>query len=196
VGKGRLNRNQNRNQNRNRIEDEEAQPPPNVLPFPAARADAADPVVSEKMVAEATRQVAAILKLPLSDDLARVVVDYLGRPGLSLLGEADAAAEWIGDATRNRKRQRASPAFFRRWLKRETETAGRGSLAPGASGMNGARLGGTPSSQTRLAANGTGPPGAPSLADNPYHAFVTQRAEQLLRRASQHPEEPDHETSS
>ena len=44
---------------------------------------------------------AAILKLPVTDDLARVVADYLARPGLSLLGEADAAVEWIADPKRN-----------------------------------------------------------------------------------------------
>jgi Helicase HerA, central domain len=179
-----------------RIEDEEAQPPPNVLPFPAARTDA-DSVFSEKTVIVATKQVADILKLPLTDDLARVVADYLGSPGLSLLGEADAAAEWIGDPRRNRKHQHMTPAFFRRWLKRETETAGRGSMAPGAPATNSVSRASVPPAQARIVSNGAGPPGTAPSADNPYHTFVQERAEQLLRRASEHQhEEASHETTS
>ena len=189
------------NQNRRgiRIEDEEAQPPPNILPFPAARADDADVAVfSETQVQEATKQVAAILHLPVTDDLSRIVADYLGRPGLSLFGEADAAAEWIGDPTRNRKQQHMTPAFFRRWLKRETETARRGLGEPGTPTTNSASRTSLPTAQTRLMAHGTGPPGTPTpAADNPYQAFVTQRAAQLVRRASEIPqEESTHETSS
>jgi hypothetical protein len=177
-----------------RIEDEEAQPPPNVLPFPAARADAADPfVLSQHTVVEATKQVAEILNLSVTDDLARVVADYLCRPGLSLLGEADAAAEWLSDTRRNRKGQRASPAFFRRWVKRETESAQHGSRAPGA--LMASRTS-VPPAQARLAARGAGPPGTPPV-DNPYHTFVTQRAEQLALRARGLPqEEASHETTS
>ena len=178
-----------------RIEDEEAQPPPNVTPFPAARAANAAVVCSEQVVEEATKQVAALLKLPLRDDLARVVADYLGHPGLSLLGEADAAMEWIDDPTRNRRKQRMTPAFFRRWLKRETETARRGLGASGTSEPSPASRRGAQAAPARLAANGTGPPGtSPPAADNPYQAFVNQRAEQLLRRASVKPEEASHET--
>jgi hypothetical protein len=136
--------------------------------------------------------VAGILKLPATDDLARVVADYRGSPGLSLLGEADAAAEWIADPKRNRKRQPITPAFFRRWLKRETETVGRGSVAPA---TNTASLGGAQPAQARLAANGAGPPGTPT-EENPYHTYVNQRAEQLLRRArGTQQEEASHETT-
>jgi len=39
------------------------------------------------------------------------------------LGEADAAREYIDDVRRNRHGQRMSPAFFRRWLRREHEDA-------------------------------------------------------------------------
>jgi hypothetical protein len=146
-------------------------------------------------VVEATKQVAAILKLPVTDDLARVVADYLARPGLSLLGEADAAVEWIADNKRNHKRQPMTPAFFRRWVKRETETARRGYVAPGAPATDTARSARARPAPARLAANGTGPPGT-TPADNPYHAFVTQRAEQLLRRARGiQQEEASHETT-
>ncbi len=145
---------------------------------------------------EATKQVAGILKLPVTDDLARVVADYLARPGLSLLGEADAAAEWIGDPKRNRKRQPMTPAFFRRWLKRETETAGRGSVAPGTPPTNTASRASVSPTQARIAVNGAGPPGAPTAAENPYHTYVNQRAEQLLRRArGTQQEEASHETT-
>jgi len=186
----------NQNPSRIRIEDEEAQPPPNVLPFPAARADAADVAVfSQKVVLEVAKQVAAILNLPVTDDLARVVADYLGRPGLSLLGEADAAAEWLADTQRNRKGQRASPAFFRRWVKRETETVPPSGAASGRADISTA---GARPAPARLAANGTGPPGAPptrSAADNPYHTFVQQRAAQLSsRHAKPNAEDSEHET--
>jgi hypothetical protein len=182
----------------NPSEDDEAQPPPNVLPFPAARADtAADAVVvSEKMIAEATKQAATILTLPITDDLARVIADYLGSPGLSLLGEADAAAEWIADHKRNHKRQRITPAFFRRWLKRETETTGRGSTTPSARTTGAVSKTSAQLAQALLAANGTGPPGAPNAADNPYRAYVNQRAELMLRRAREQSKEPTDETSS
>ena len=144
---------------------------------------------------EVAKQVAAILNLPVTDDLARVVADYLGRPGLSLLGEADAAAEWLADTQRNRKGQRASPAFFRRWVKRETGTVPPSGAASGRADISTA---GARPAPARLAANGTGPPGAPptrSAADNPYHTFVQQRAAQLSsRHAKPNAEDSEHET--
>jgi hypothetical protein len=150
-------------------------------------------VFSENAMVEATKQVAAILKLPVTDDLARVVADYLARPGLSLLGEADAAMEWIADPARNRKRQSMTPAFFRRWLKREVETAERGYGAPVPPTAGRARA--VPV-QARIAANGAGPPGTPTQeAENPYHAFVRQRAQEVLRHFETS-EEASHETSS
>ncbi len=189
----------NLNPSRIRIEDEEAQPSPdNILPFPSARvADAADPVFSQQAIEEAAKQVAGILKLPLTDDLARVVADYLGRPGLSLLGEADAAMEWIGDPERNRRKQRMTPAFFRRWLKRETESIRSAGTAPDAPRASSTAAQIAPA---RLAVNGTGPPGAASeasAAGNPYHTFVQQRAAQLTtQRAPSNTEDAKHETHS
>ncbi|HXR66976.1 MAG TPA: hypothetical protein VN729_13670 [Ktedonobacteraceae bacterium] len=70
-------------------------------------------------VADLTRQVAHILKLPISEALARLVAEYAPLASLSLPGEADAAREWIDDVQRNKKQKRMSPAFFRNWLKRE-----------------------------------------------------------------------------
>src|SRR5215472_4734328 len=58
------------------IEDEgETQPPPNIVPFPAARDDADDHDRKNAVrdVIPATKQVAAILNLPVTERLQRVV---------------------------------------------------------------------------------------------------------------------------
>jgi hypothetical protein len=70
-------------------------------------------------ISEACQSVAAILGLPPSDALTRVVEDYATHPSISLLGEADAARAYLDDARRNHKGQCISVLFFRRWLKRE-----------------------------------------------------------------------------
>jgi hypothetical protein len=163
------------------IEEEgegEGQPPPNVVTFPAARDDAdnANSYPSEKIL-EATNQVAIILKLTVTDALTRVVADYVHDPGISLLGEADAAREWIEDPARNRKQQRLTPTFFRRWLKREQESYQYRHLHATSLSEGSAPL---PASAGQRAATGAGPPGSLNPADNPYHAFVEQRASALL----------------
>ena len=189
----------NQNQSRIRIQDEGAQPPPNVVPFPAARSadDGNDTLSSKQAVEQAAKQIAAILTLPLTDELVRVVRDYLGRPGLSLLGEADGAMEWIGNPARNHKRQRMTPTFFRRWLKRETESVRPAGNAPG-SALAGRKE--TRPTSARVVVNGTGPPVTASPADtvpNPYHTFVQQRAAQLtMQRATPKVEDSEHETHS
>lgn len=86
-----------------------------VLPFPTPPADAA----SQTPVSSAL--IARILKLSESDDLRSLVQEYAQYSQLSLEGEAYSAREWIDDRQRNRKGQRMTPAFFRRWLKRERE---------------------------------------------------------------------------
>jgi hypothetical protein len=55
--------------------------------------------------------------------LTRLVAAYASLPGLSLLGEAEAAREWIDDPARNRASKLLTVAFFRHWLKRENESA-------------------------------------------------------------------------
>ncbi len=97
--------------------------PHKVVPFPRPRAGAsiAGGVVQGNDVSTLTRQVARILKLPVTEALTRLVAEYAPYPSLSLLGEADAAREWLDNPERNDRHQRASPAFFRRWLKREQE---------------------------------------------------------------------------
>jgi hypothetical protein len=184
-------------------DDQETQPPPNVLPFPAAHADADEDTTNtaEQAVFEATKQVSSILNLTVTDGLARVVADYLGDPSLSLLGEADAAREWIEDPRRNRKRQRLTPVFFRRWLKREHEGVNRGYGSPGAflqETQDGKRPVLVQAAST--IANDIGPPGMPGTrraehAENPYQAFVHVRAQAVMRRALSRQEEGRHEAS-
>jgi hypothetical protein len=186
------------------IEDEgAAQPSPNIVPFPAASADDADVETNfaEIAVLEATQQVASILNVAVTDGLARVVADYLGDRSLSLLGEADAAREWIDDPRRNRKRQQLTPVFFRRWLKREHEAVRRGYAPPGAllqETTNGARP--LPAQAASAIANGIGPPGMPGTTaavhiENPYQAFVSERAQAVLRRAMSRREEARREAT-
>jgi hypothetical protein len=115
-------------------EGEKEMPPHNVVAFPTARADSANgtdctttSAASQKPAEQETqqtmRQVAEILRLSESDALLRIVEDYQHDPLVRLLGEADAALEYIDDPRRNRHKQRMSPAFFRRWLRREHEDA-------------------------------------------------------------------------
>jgi len=92
----------------------------NVLSFPPARTGGTS---GEQRIEQSTLQLAHILKITANPALRRIVEEYLDDPLLSLLGEADAAREYIDDRLRNRKGQRMTPAFFRRWLKREHEDA-------------------------------------------------------------------------
>jgi hypothetical protein len=101
----------------NLIEDEEKScASSNVITFPAPTVDSSG--VSQEIL-DTTGRIASILKLNVTDALTRIVQEYTRDPALSLLGEADAAREWIDDPRRNKKPQRMTPAFFRRWLKRE-----------------------------------------------------------------------------
>ena len=131
----------------NSSEGEGEMPPHNVVAFPTGRVESAksthtttttgrqkpdEPESQETLgtreaqgMQQMMRQVAEILRLPASDALLRIVGDYQHDPLVRLLGEADAAREYIDDPRRNRKGQRMSPAFFRRWLRREHEDAER-----------------------------------------------------------------------
>jgi hypothetical protein len=96
--------------------------PANVLTFPTRDDDEIrEKAVQTEPAAVTEAQVAGILRLPVTDALKRLVVEYASLPGLSLLGEADAAREWIQDAGRNKGRKSLTVAFFRSWLKRESE---------------------------------------------------------------------------
>ncbi|EFH86437.1 hypothetical protein [Ktedonobacter racemifer] len=109
-----------RKQSEEQNHEEQSSPPANVIPFPPS-ADGDDAQVEEKGkdLEGLTTQIAAILQLPASAALHRLVQEFAQEPDLSLTGEADAACEWIDDQQRNRKGKRISPAFFREWLKRE-----------------------------------------------------------------------------
>jgi hypothetical protein len=92
-----------------------------VVSFPSARTSGS---TSEEQHLEHTAlKLAHILKITITPALERIVEEYQDDPLLSLLGEADAAREYIDNRQRNRKGQRMTPAFFRRWLKREREDA-------------------------------------------------------------------------
>lgn len=93
----------------------------NILPFPNPHASNNIDGKQHKEMRAVANQVARILKFTTNDALLRLVAEYATIPGLSLLGEADAAREWINDARRNRQHKRMSLAFFRNWLKRERD---------------------------------------------------------------------------
>ncbi|MGZ3626537.1 MAG: hypothetical protein ACXVDN_02570, partial [Ktedonobacteraceae bacterium] len=107
----------------------------------------------------------------------------------------------IEDPGRNRKRKQLTPAFFRCWLKREHETAQRGYGSGGAFLQE--TTGGTAPAAGRttcLSANGIGPPGmggkgATEDAENPYQAFVSARAQAVMRHAVGRKEEVRHEAA-
>lgn len=113
----------------NSSEGEAFQSPPNVLTFPTDRRDTTTgghPSEDRALAFETqhtVRETARILHLPVDAALVRIVQDYQHDPLLHLLGEADAAREYIDDSRRNSRGQRMTPAFFRRWLKREHEDA-------------------------------------------------------------------------
>jgi hypothetical protein len=109
-------------------EGENKTPPSNVVIFPTTtttNGDAADGQKEQERITQTIQQVAHILKLPQSEALCRIVQDYHADSALSLLGEADAAREWMDDPHRNKKHKRMSPAFFRHWLQRERESRAR-----------------------------------------------------------------------
>jgi len=92
--------------------------PSNVVPFPTSTSGDGDGV-SDEHREQVTVQVAAILTLPVTPALRRVVHEFIHDSALSLLSEADAAREYIESPTRNKQGTAMTPAFFRRWLKRE-----------------------------------------------------------------------------
>jgi hypothetical protein len=154
-------------------EGEEEGHPSNVVTFPTLDADAAS--LSQHALPDVTNQVARILKLSPTEALSRLIGEYIGESSISLYGEADAAREWIDDPRRNRKRQRMTPAFFRRWLKRErvAQQQQHKPIAAQATGtdVNAAATLSEQQGQER-------PVTAKSRAD-PYQAFLEQRVQEL-----------------
>jgi hypothetical protein len=155
--------------------EEERSTPPNVVLFPTTRDD--DNAVSSlsESFSEVRLQIAEILHLPCSEGLARIIADYGEIPELSLVGEADAAREWLDDPARNRKGQRMSLAFFRRWLQREYEASRSRQMARVSTGVSPVA---STRAQAHIATNGAGPPGKKSrTGSNPYEDFVKSRAQ-------------------
>ncbi|HVB20667.1 MAG TPA: hypothetical protein VNG51_01800 [Ktedonobacteraceae bacterium] len=160
-----------------REEEAEAEPPSNVVTFPGtAHGDSTTNTValSFREVKEVTTQVARILKLTVTEALTRVVADYAGDPALSLLGEADAAREYIENPRRNRHAQRMTPAFFRRWLKREHEETLRRRQSPSSPGQQATGTDGP----AGLLSSGNAPPGGTPAITDPYQAFVARRVQE------------------
>ena len=132
----------NRTEQNPEVKEKDTDLPPGVMRFPhlpTTRANAAapsvfsssalsgqasaqtlQPIPSEPSAAP-TQQLATILRVPASEALTRLVAEYATIGSLALLGQADAAREWIDDRARNRHGHAMTVGFFRRWLQREQE---------------------------------------------------------------------------
>ncbi|MBO0780205.1 MAG: hypothetical protein J2P37_15380 [Ktedonobacteraceae bacterium] len=161
---------------RNEVEDE-AFPGKVVTSLaPSSSVSSDDVSLTQGAISQKTRQVAQILHLPLSGALRRVVADYGSDESLSLLGEADAAREWIEDRHRNRKGQAMTPAFFRRWLGRE-----QANIQARQRAHHQDHTSRTPTtslaSTTRRSAMSTPP-------EDPYAAFIERRVQEVKATAA------------
>ncbi len=121
---------------------------------------------------------AQILKLSATPALTRIVGEFLGDPAISLLGEADAAREWIDNRRRNHKGQSMTPAFFRRWLKRE-----RGDYA--SAEQPSARVHAVASQQLATGTTGRSSSSSPGDSADPYETFLQQRLQEVNSRSTQ-----------
>jgi len=159
---------QEREGKRREVEGEEERPPANVVTFPTCD-DGRN--LSQEQILRLTRQVADILKLPVTAALSRIVEEFVGEEGISLTGEADSAREYIENPRRNHKRKVMTPAFFREWLKREREGVRSRYVqrqALQATGIHGSRAARPPEPRQ----------GKPSSSDpDPYRAFLEQRVQ-------------------
>jgi hypothetical protein len=159
--------------------------PPKIVTFPTTHIGANAAFTNSPVrILEVTQQVATILNLTVTDALTRTVTEYLDDPSVSLLGEADAAREWVDDPLRNRRGQRLTPAFFRRWLQREREAyeIRRGSIESGQQRATGTLGGGTRLKTTKMPMAAGRSPMHPPQSEDPYQAFVAQRSQQILAR--------------
>lgn len=115
---------QKQEEKRRGSEDEGSQPNlvhfPSVPDFPTRGTDNSSFSEQEKMLAT-TRTVARTLHLPVTDDLAQIVQEFLNTSTISVIGEAMEARAWINDPQRNTRQKPMTLAFFRRWLKRERD---------------------------------------------------------------------------
>jgi hypothetical protein len=153
-----------------------------IVPFPSATHanDNADLLSSQQQIVECTNQIAQILRLDVSPALTRIVEEYRLDTTISLCGEADAAHEWIENPRRNRTGQTMTPAFFRRWLKREREEVlsrqAQRLQATGTTGM------GLVYSSPHSDLHATNTPPVP----DPYQAYIERREREVLEQLSAH----------
>jgi hypothetical protein len=187
-GKSRNIRPEAEEEGRSEAESEEKKAKPGsgagrLLLFPASAEafvdEAAAPSASSESARDAaqlTEKVASILRLPPSEALARLVAEYQASPHLSLVGEADAAREYLDDPARNRRGQAMSLSFFRRWLKREEEAVRSrrsAQLPPGPADARETTH--TSIAGTMRQGGGTGASGP----ENPYRALLQSRAQEV-----------------
>ena len=154
-----------------------------IVPFPPTTlADAGtDPLFSHLQIVDATSQIAQFLRLDVSPALARIVEEYRLDTTISLCGEADAAREWIENPQRNRTGQTMTPAFFRRWLKREREEVlSRQAQRLQATGTTGREFA---SSSTHQEAHGL--TNTSSISD-PYQEYIERREREVLEQLAAH----------
>jgi hypothetical protein len=151
-----------------------------IVPFPPATHtdDSTASLSSQQQIVECTNQIAQILRLDVSPALTRIVEEYRLDTTISLYGEADAAHEWIENPRRNRTGQTMTPAFFRRWLKREREEVlsrqAQRLQATGTTGMGSAYS----SPHSDLHATNASP------APDPYQAYIERREREVLEQLS------------
>ena len=160
-----------------RTEGEEEDLPPSVTRFPTPDGSGDRSSSTESSLAK-TKQVASLLKLPVSDQLEAIVREFLHIPTISLVGEAIEARTWIDDSRRNQRGQPMTPAFFRRWLKRE-----RGDYGSTASSSH-------PTQSVRGTTqriHAVAPAALSSLKDeeNPYEAYVLRRLAEVKEKGYQ-----------
>ncbi len=100
-----------------------------------------------------------------------IVREFLQTPTISLVGEAIEARTWIDDPRRNRRGQVMTPAFFRRWLKRE-----RGDYDAPASSNH-------PTQSVRKTTPTT--LSSQQNEENPYEAYVSRRVAEVKEKGYQ-----------
>jgi hypothetical protein len=130
-------------------EEEKETAATNITPFPTPAHN--DTTTADAQVQTMTKQVAHILKLPVSHALTRLVATYTQETTISLLIEADAAREWIENPKRNHTHKPMAVHFFRTWLKRERADVVKRDHATGTDGP----------------ATGNAPPAAATVASGP-----------------------------
>jgi hypothetical protein len=154
-----------------------------IVPFPpATHTDGGtDPLSPQQQIIEYTKQIAQILRLDVSPALMRIVEEYRLDAAISLCGEADAAREWIENPRRNRAGQTMTPAFFRRWLKREREDI----LSRQAQRLQVTGSTGMVSTSSPFSREIQGVTNATTVPD-PYQEYIERREREVLEQLSVH----------